>query len=186
MNSHEQDQLMKELCQAGARPAEAAKLLPIASRLKLLADKQPAGVELRRAVPNRFRLLRPLTLGAAGLAVGVIIVVASQSVLPTSWLYPVQKLSDSVAVSIDPDYRATVMMKPAQQVNSLVAARSGSQKILGTLADYASQAKAYKSMPNTNYAAFEYCESNLRQAATAAPPNVRQAIETSLQLLGAS
>jgi hypothetical protein len=180
MKQHKQNQLRQELLQAGAKTAEVKALLPIASRLELLARKQFAGVE---ATSSRLRFFRPLTVGALGLIIGTFLVIVSQSVLPTSWLYPVQKLSDSVAIDVHPQYRATVMMKRAQQVNGLVAGHSSRQKVLATLADYTNEANAYKALPHANYAAFEFCKSNLEQAASAAPSPERAAITEALTSL---
>jgi len=181
MREPKQNQLRQELLQAGAKASEVKELLSIASRLELLTNKRLTGVETTPR--TRLRIFRPLTVGALGLIIGTFLVIVSQSVLPTSWLYSVQKLSDSVAIDVHPQYRANVMMKRAQQVNGLVAAHSSRQKVLATLADYTNQASAYKTMPHANYAAFEFCKSNLEQAASAAPGPERAAISDALSSL---
>lgn len=168
-------QLRQELRQAGANASEADELTHIAASLGSL-----------KATNEHKRwsmLLKPAVLASSALAVGLIIVMLAQSVTPTSWLYPVQKLSDAVAVKAHPGYRAAVMMRRAQQVNELVASHASSQVILSTLNSYSSEAAGYKASPNTNYAVFDYCKTNLEQAAAAAPYNVRQAIINSLDSL---
>ncbi|HUY85057.1 MAG TPA: hypothetical protein VMU97_00915 [Candidatus Dormibacteraeota bacterium] len=175
-------QLRKELLAAGATAAEAKELQPIAAKLSLLKGRNAAAGN--RPKTNRWRaIVKPAVFVASGLVLGMFVIITSQAALPGSWLYPAQKFSDSVAISIHPQYRANVMMKRAQQVNQLVAQHASSERVLATLADYTAEASAYKDTPHANYAAFEYCKTNLRQAASAAPPDVRQAISISLQSL---
>ena len=78
------------------------------------------------------------------------------------------------------------MMKRALQVNELVASHANPEKVLATLADYTEKASTYRSTPNADYAAFEYCKTNLQQAASTASPAVRQAIANSLQSLSST
>jgi hypothetical protein len=183
MNDNMKLQLKKELLEAGVKPAEVNKLLPIASSLGLLKNSDTSlSKESKR--PNQwFNIAKPATLVVSGLVVGTFLIIISQAALPTSLLFPVQKFSDSIAVSIHPEYRASIMMKRAQQVNQLVVEQASSNQVLATLADYTREASAYKSMSRANYAAFEYCKTNLQQAEAAASPSVRQAITSSLQSL---
>lgn len=175
-----QNKLRKELQAAGATPAEADELLPIAADLRRL---RPARQRAQVFPIPWQRFVRPALFVLSGAVLGMAIIAWSQSALPTSWLYPVQKLSDAAAVAIHPQYRASVMMKRAEQVNELVAQHADSRAILATLADYSSEAAAYQSTSPGNYAAFEYCKTNLTQAATSASPSVRQAILGQLQQL---
>jgi hypothetical protein len=170
----DKQQLTKELTAAGASQAEVRQLVPIAANLSLLKASKP-----KRA----FTFAQPLSFAAAGLVMGMFLVIVSQAALPTSWLYPVQKLSDSVAIDVHSQYRATIMMKRAQQVNQLVANHASANEVLAALADYTNEASAYKTMPHASYSAFEYCKSNLQQASAAASPSVRQAISGSLDSL---
>ena len=174
-------QLRQELRQAGASAAEVDVLVRIASQLDQLRQSHTtaASVSSKRFV----RVFKPLAFTAAGLVVGMLLVAVAQTVSPTSFLYRVQQLSDKAAISIHPSYRATVMMKRAQQVNELVAGRASSNRVLATLADYTAEASAYKSTPHANYAAFEFCKAALEQAATSSPSAVKQAITISLQTL---
>lgn len=182
-----QTQLRRELRAAGASDEELSQLPVIAARLSKLkhSDGLSPRVTRRRRVGWRI-VLRPVAYTSLGVVLGMLLLVASQAAPATSWLFPVQKASDSVAMNMYPQYRATVMMKRARQVNQLVSAHASNQKVLATLADYTRAADAYKSMPHANYAAFEYCESNLRQASADASPNVQRAITDSLQSLETS
>lgn len=173
------EKLREELVQAGAKPSEVDELGLIAARLSLL-----------KAVPGQkpvwVKVLKPVASAVPALVVGAAIVILAQSVSPTSWLYPIQKLSDAVAIDVNPGYRVTVMMRRAQQVNELTENHASSSMILATLNSYDTEAANYKGMPHTSYAAFEYCRSNLEQAAAMAPNGVRQAINTSLKNLNAT
>jgi hypothetical protein len=175
--------LKQELLHVGASAAEVKTLLPLAARLNELSSDDVPQIGLHTARSTKLRLFRTLTVSVASIAACLILVASSQTVMPTSWLYSVQKLSDNVAVAVHPQYRATVMMKRAQQVNYLVATHADSQQVLAVLSDYDHQAGMYKNLPHANYAAFEFCKSNLQQAVKAAPPHERQAIIASLQPL---
>ena len=183
MKHSHQMRLRSELRAAGAGDAELKALLPIAANLELLQDASPARPSNRR---NWSKFAKPAGFTLSGLAAGMLLVIVSQSVLPTSPLYPVQKLSDNLAAAVQPSYRADVMMKRAHQVHELVAQRAGSGAVLAALADYTSAAGAYKAAPHTSYAAFDYCESNLEQAASIAPPGEKRAITQSLHSLQAT
>jgi hypothetical protein len=177
-------QLRRELYQAGADNTEVAILLPIASNLSRLKYSHTHSV-----VKSRGLGLRPLELaisGTLGLVLAAFVVISSQSASPASWLYPVQKVSDEIAINLHPQYRATIMMRRAQQVNQLVAEHADSNTVLATLADYTSEASAYKATPHANYSAFEFCRANLQRAAAAAPPDLRRAIISSLQAIETS
>lgn len=164
--------LRRELRLAGASEVEARELAALA-------------VDLRRLRPatrhhSRWTTILPFGLTSlAGLALGMMLVIFSQTAVAGSWLYPVQKLSDSVAILIHPDYRGAVMMKRAQQVKQLVATHASSQLVLATLASYQTEAIAYKSTSD-DYSMFEYCKASLQQAAAIAPTPERQAIEAAL------
>lgn len=180
MNTAIQKQLAKELKAVGAKPADIDNLLPIASKMSLL-KRSKKNIDTRMA-RRWLKVTKPVAFVASGLIVGMFLVMVSQAVLPSSWIYPVQKFSDSIAVNLHPAYRATVMMKLAQQVKQLVANKANSKLVLATLADYQTEASAYKTM-TSNYAAFEYCKNNLRQAATMTSGTEHQAIDNSLQSL---
>ena len=183
MRKEDKAQLQVELRQAGASEAEAHRLVPLATQLgQLRVSSLPKHLSRQRRMLG-LRPLQAIGLSLAGAVLGIALIVASQSVTPNYWLYPVQVASDGVAVALHPQYRATVMMKRAQQVNYLVAMHASTQQVLAVLRDYDHQAGAYKNMPHANYAAFEFCKSNLQQAAAGAPPTERQAIMASLRPL---
>lgn len=178
-----QDRLERELISAGASPSEISGLMPLAAGLRKLGAAEHAGGTLRPRPRWWTGMLRPALLAASGAVFGMAIVMASQSVAPTSWLYPMQELSDQGAIMIHPEYRATVMMRRARQVNELVASSATSATIKATLASYDKEAASYKLMNHSNYAAFEYCQTNLKQAAAGASGSLRQAILGSLDSL---
>lgn len=183
MNSKQHRKLTAELRAAGATNTELKELGSIASNLSKLKRKSlPLGVpdRQRRA---RLRLVLGISAPAIiGVAVGMFLVIASQTVLPGSSLYPVQAASDGLAAAINPRYQETLMMKRAEQVRQLIANHAPSKRVFATLADYKKQAASYKSVAS-NYAAFEYCKDNLQQAAGQATGRERQAINKTLSSL---
>lgn len=186
MKNQHSNVLKKELVTAGAKASEINDLTSIASALHHLSKSHAAQPKLNdRKLTRRFVFIAAGLTGLSGLTIGVAIVILAQTVLPGSWLYPVQKLSDHVAVSLHPEYRATVMMKRAEQVKVLVANHASSSDILATLSSYQAEAAAYRAI-STNYAAFEYCKANLQQAAATASVTDRQAINAALVSLKAA
>jgi hypothetical protein len=169
--------LQTELRQAGASKSETAELAQVATQLKVLSTH--AVVPVSR--PNWYRRLLPLSMASvAGLLIGAMLIAYAQTSLPGSWTYPVKKLSEQAAVLFDSNYRATLMMRRSQEVRELIHNGADQQIVLATLLDYQHEAAAYKS---TNYAAFEYCKSNLVQAAGVAPATERSAIRNALSSL---
>jgi hypothetical protein len=179
-------QLRSELHQVGADNTEVEMLLPIASSLGRLKRGHAQSRAKRRGAQLWPQFMKLAASGTLVLALGMFVIISSQIASPNSWLYPLQKVSDSVAISLHPQYRATIMMKRAQQVNQLVADHADSKLVLSTLADYTSEASAYKATPHANYAAFEFCRDNLQRAAAGAPPDIRRAITSSLQAIETS
>lgn len=172
--------LRNELKRAGALDVEVNELVELGESIKQLKEANSVP-KLRWQAKSRLIVPAGLAL-VAGLELGIMIVIASQATLPGNMLYPIQKLSDSVAVSVDPSYRATIMMKRAQEVKQLVANHANSNLVFATLDDYMSEALVYKSV-SANYAAFEDCKDNLQQAAKMATGPEYQAIENSLSSL---
>ncbi len=182
MKSQTRNNLKKELISAGAPDSEVNGLLSVARDLRQLKSAEAAFLApiLTDKPESSWRKLIPIGLTSiTGLALGMALVILAQTVSPGSWLYPVQKLSDNVAMSVDPSYRGTVMMKRAQEVKQLIAGHANSNLVLATLADYQTEAATYKSV-SANYAVYEYCKNNLRQAAANAPNPERQAINNAL------
>ncbi len=180
MNKNQQLKLKNELILEGASKAEVGKLVGLASSLTLL--KKPVA-----KLPRKLSIWpRTLIFTSSSFVVAVVltqfVVVGSQTGLPGSRLYSVQKVSDSLAVSISPSYRGTVMMRRAQQVKQLVADNANPNLVTATLAEYQSEASAYKSQ-GYNYEVFEYCKTNLEQAASIASGPELQALNNTLNSL---
>jgi hypothetical protein len=168
--------LRTELAATGADKSEIDELIQIADHLEQTRPDKNTSSYLK---------LKPLTLVStwtAAIAAGAFLIIVSQTVLPNNLLYPLQKVSDRVAIDINPGFQGTVMMKQAQQVKELVSKHANSGIVLATLADYQNSAKAYGTH-KTNYAVFEYCKNNLRQAAAMAPNTERPAIDHTLYSL---
>lgn len=169
----------EELRLAGAKESELNQLTEVADRLHRLNTPSASLKQAKQVRPGWH--LAPL--GAAlivGVLLGANVVAYAQTSLPGNWLYPSKRLSEKVAVAFDPGYRATLMMRRSQEVKELVDRHAGKPVVLATLADYKTEAAAYKS---ADYAAFEFCESNLKQAAAAAPTPERAAINGTLASL---
>jgi hypothetical protein len=182
MKNQSPNDLREELKLAGASDTETNELAVIASKIKQLKNfesplPKSALPDLRK---SKWTRLLPFGLTSiTGLTLGMALVIFSQTVLPSSWLYPVQKLSDNVAMTLNSDYKGTVMMKRAQEVKQLIAEHASSNLVLATLADYQVEASTYKTV-SANYAVFEYCKANLQQASSVAPGPERQAINNAL------
>jgi hypothetical protein len=180
--NNQSNHLREELKLAGATDAEIKELMPLSNSLKRLNSSRASISKAKSHThyQSKWKILLPIGITSIlGLAIGVALVILSQTVLPGSLLYPVQKLSDNVSMSMDSNYREMVMMQRAQEVKLLIAEHANSNLVLATLNDYKSEASVYKSS-STNYAAFEYCKSNLQQAATKATSPERQAINSTL------
>jgi len=184
MNSKQKNTLKNELKIAGATKDELGSLVNIASRLDNLksVDKQVTSRQDKHQ-SKRFKAVFAIGLPAVtGLVIGMLLIIFSQTVLPGNLMYPVQKMSDILAISMDSSYRGTIMMKRDDQVKQLVDNNASSSKVLATLADYKKQAESYKSI-SSNYDAFEYCKNSLELAAKNAPSPERQAINNTLRSL---
>jgi len=177
MTNYSHTQLRRELRSAGASAAESDELLTVASRLQALKTAQPAG----HIVRSRWARLAPLAATAVVfLVLGMGTVSYAQSSLPGTLLYPVKRISENAAVAMDPSYRATLMMRRAEEVNQLVAAHANTHTVQATLADYKVEASAYKTK---DYAALSYCKSALQQASAKATPHEQQMIASTLNSL---
>jgi len=164
MNSKD-NQLKKELLQAGAEPNEAESLEAIARALHGLKDQEPTfprNTQIPfKTIGDRRRGVLAASLTATGLAVGLIVGAIAQTTYPGATLYPVKELTENIAVAIQPGYRGTVMMHRAQEVKQLVAHRLSPNLVTTALENYKTEAASYK---GGNYADFEYCENTLSQA----------------------
>ncbi len=184
MNGKQKSTLRHELRSVGATDTEIGGLLEIANNLGRL--KNGSAHALRQWCTWRYTTLKALFLfvtpSLSGLAVGMTLIVLAQSVLPGNTLYPLQEMADTVSIDVDHSRRGAVMMKRAEQVRQLVSEHAQPNLVLATLANYRTEASAYKHTAS-NYAAFEYCKRNLQEAAAIAPPPERRAIATTLASL---
>lgn len=174
--------LNKELGLAGAKRSEAGGLIEVADRLGTLKGSHSTYAKANSSRPwwQRWHVA-PLGMSALiGIFLGASLVAYSQASLPGSWLYPAKRVSEKVAVVFDPSYRATLMMRRSQEVEELIGMHASKRIVLATLADYRTEAAAYKS---PNYAAFEYCKNNLEQAAKVATSPEQSAISDALSSL---
>jgi len=168
--------LKTELLSAGASATEADELASLAGRLRTLR----AAPERQKAA-LRFGLLPASLVAMVTLLVGMAVVSFSQSSLPGNVLYPVKRVSENTAVAANPSYRATLMMRRADEVRQLVANGASSGRVSATLDLYQTEAAAYKS---ENYPAFAFCRSNLQQAEKRANPAEKAQIAEVLKNLG--
>jgi hypothetical protein len=176
MKLNRQVTLRRELLGAGASAAEADELAGLAQSLSVL--KAAPG---RNRAPQRFGLLPVSAMAVAVLLVGMAVVTFAQASLPGGWLYPVKRVSENAAVAVDPDYRATLMMRRADEVRQLVADGAKPGTVSATLGTYRTEAAAYKT---ENYPAFVYCRSNLQQAEKHAGVQEKRQIAAVLKTLG--
>jgi hypothetical protein len=178
--SHPAD-VSAELLAAGASRIEAKRLSVLAAELSGLgAQRQPIQ---RPRQTRRWRYVPAAAIAVLCLLLSATLFEGAQAALPGSWLYPLQRVSDNVAIGIQPAYRGTLMMKRAQQVRWLAAKHAAAPAVLAVLADYTQAAAGYRHSSD-NYPVFEFCESNLRQAAAATPDaSVQGAIKHSLAQL---
>ena len=170
--------LRQELKSAGAKDEELGGLVEISYHLKRL---KPAAVFTKLHRPM-FRRRAWLLSGAAlvlGLTAGTSVVSFAQTSLPGNALYPVKTFSEKVAVTTVPNYRATVMMRRAQEVNELVTHHAAPELVLTTLNRYKTVAAGYRPQ-KANYQAFVYCKTSLQQAQAFAGGSERQAIAQSV------
>lgn len=179
MNHKPNDNLEQELQAAGADPGLARELVALAGQVSQLKGREPKPLTPKSLTKRRPRIFAPLTIlvATAGLALGVVLVAFSQTSYPGNVLYPVKRASESLAVSVAPDYRGTLMMRRAGEVKHLVARHHDARLVMTALAEYKVEVAAYKT---NNYATLEYCKSNLQQAETMAQGQEHQAIADTL------
>ena len=177
------NKLTDELLSAGASEGEARELAQLALSLSHLNGTEPklAGRAGKRVWWRAKLGLWPV-LGTAlvGLAAGTAVVAIAQTAIPGGPLYPVKRASERIAATVQPDYRTTIMMHRAQEVRILVAEGQNSRLVTAALADYKADMRGLKT---NNYAALDYCHSNLLQAEAIAPPAEKQQIATVLSEL---
>jgi len=164
-HSHDRD-LHDELLAAGATKDEAEQLGVIADHISRLGHTTKRRKNYRSSIVS-------VLIGAA--VACVVLITATQQVLPSSVLYPIENASDTALVILHPDYRGKRMMKQANQIEQLVRQHAPSNIVLASLTAYENDESAYQKTA-TNYATLGHCKDSLQAAATIAPTNERQAI----------
>lgn len=184
MNAKQKSKLQHELRSVGATYEEIGRLVNIASSLGRLKSEHRQSLQPRHEWQHsKLKTLCMFAVSSlSSLAIGMMLIIFSQAVLPGNILYPLQRVSDTVSASVDHSYGGTVMMKRAEQVRQLISEHAPPGLVLTTLADYEIEASAYKHTAS-NYAAFEYCKNSLQEASTMALPAEKQAINTTLRSL---
>ena len=179
MNDRQATVLKKELEVAGASTAEADDLIVLAKQLTTLKETD------HKDMPLLVTLVRSLCYSMVPIGcfmAGVLTITLSQAGEPDSPFFPIQEISDRMAVQLSPNYRGEVMMKRAQQVRYLVTEHASQAKILAALNDYQIEAATYAFTPH-NYDVYSFCKSNLSQAAAGANGDTKQAILHTLNVL---
>ena len=183
MKQHKLNTLSDELLSVGAGTDEARELSRLALALGELkytrAEQTSAFSSLKK---SRRVWLPAVTAGIIGAALGMILITLAQTSLPGAPLYPLKRASEGVAVSVQSNYRGTIMMRRAQEVQALVNQHANQELVLGTLADYRLDAQAYE-QTSAHYSLFEYCKSSLQQAEAQATASEREAIQQTLDTL---
>jgi hypothetical protein len=180
MKNNDTQLLETQLREAGASPDEAHTLARYGHLLHMLKDKEPRvthdmRLPLARQLGRRRRVT-PLiaslfTIGS--LTIGLAVASIAQIAYPGNLLYPVKRLTENVAVIIQPNYRGTLMMRRAVEVKQLVTFHQNPKLINTTLQSYKTEASDYY---GGDYADYEYCESTLVQAEHLANGTERLAI----------
>ncbi len=168
MKNNDTNSLESQLTQAGASPSEARALAGLSVSLRKLQGTEPQLASINRSrslfrhAPGRRVTTAISSLAVVGtVAIGLAIASIAQTTYPGQLLYPVKRLTENVAVIIQPNYRGVLMMRRAQEVKQLVALHNNPRLINATLQSYKQDVAGFK---GGSYADFEYCESTLRQA----------------------
>jgi hypothetical protein len=183
--------LEQELVLGGATASEARELAGLARQLpevrQLPLLQTPAGLKHgHRMVRHRRTMRRWSLMGvlggamAAAVLVTVITTAAAQTAAPGEALYPVKRASEAVAVRVAPGFHDDMMMRRADEVNTLVERHKSNGLISATLASYN---QAVTRDPAGSYAARDYCAGTLKAAAAKADPGTRSQIMHSLSQL---
>ncbi|HUD11417.1 MAG TPA: hypothetical protein VMS08_03330 [Candidatus Saccharimonadia bacterium] len=184
MNGRRNQDLEKELEQSGATQDEARTLANYAQSLRQLKDSEPklrplnvGTLHSHKLRPGRTRMLATGLTVIGTLVAGIAIAAVAQTSIPGNFLYPVKRVTENVAVTLQPNYRGVLMMRRAQEVAQLVALHKNPGLVNETLQSYKTDVADYK---GNNYADFEYCENSLAQAQSMSQGSERLAIATTL------
>lgn len=178
--------LQDELCLAGASAHQAAELATLAGQLKSLKTAPQATTKtlFEPLVPparSRFKLY--VLPAFSFLMIVAVLLTFAQSSLPGSLLYPVKRASENTVAFVDPGFKATMMMRRAQEINDLVATHAPAAVVVATLEDYRSDVQLYRV---SDTSVLKYCTSKLQAAAAIAPDYEKRVILKTLVLIGTS
>jgi hypothetical protein len=179
--------IRRELRSAGASDKESDHLAALAIQISQLTSPEVPRTERMKPYLRDRRVLSIAVRSALyllslliGLLVGILLASNAQPSTPDSWLYPIKKLTEHLALHQDPEYRTALMMRRAQEVAYLVEAHSSTQNIMVALAAYK---KALGDSKSSSYPALAYCKDKLEQAEKQAHDPERQAIANMLDSL---
>jgi len=188
------DDLVKELKIRGLPPAEAEELGQVATSfgelgrfarsekvkeqflVKLLgARKKQLFAWPRLFAPAVAFVLILLVLGAGS-------VVFAQKSLPGDFLYPVKRLSENVAVSLNPALEQEIVVRRSQEVKDLVEKKEDPQLVKNTLEDFSEDSQKAKNKGQAN-GKLEESVKNLEEAKERSSEDERRQIEETLKKL---
>jgi hypothetical protein len=175
MNTTSTEELRHELRLAGATREEIRALIPIATQLQAL----PKTIKRHHTSVFRWPILAASSLVSLAIIVFAMLL-AMPAITPGNPFAAMQHGADNIAIAVHPNYRDTVMMKQADQINALVASHAATKTVLASLADYRTTVGAYTGR-SPHYGTVEYCRAELRKAANRASEPERNIITASLQ-----
>jgi len=109
-------------------------------------------------------------------------VVFAQKSLPGDVLYPVKRLSENVAVSLNPELEQEIVVRRSQEVKDLVEKKEDSELVKNTLDDFSEDSKEAKSKGHAN-GNLEEGVRNLEDARERSSEDERRQIEETLKKL---
>ena len=188
------DDLVKELKIRGLPPAEAEELGHVATNFGELGRfarsekvKEQFLVKLLGARKKQLfawpRLFAPavafvwilLVLGAGS-------VVFAQKSLPGDVLYPVKRLSENVAISLNPALEQEIVVRRSQEVKDLVEKKEDPQLVKNTLEDFSEDSQKAKNKGQAN-GKLEESVKNLEEAKERSSDDEKKQIEETLKKL---
>src|SRR3989344_2334034 len=188
------DDLVKELRIRGLPPAEAEELGQVATSfgelgrfarsekvkeqflVKLLgARKKQLFAWPRLFAPAVAFVLILLVLGAGS-------VVFAQKSLPGDVLYPVKRLSENVAISLNPALEQEIVVRRSQEVKDLVEKKEDPELVKNTLEDFSEDSQKAKNKGHAN-GNLEEGVRNLEDARERSSEDERRQIDETLKKL---
>ena len=188
------DDLTKELKIRGLSQAQADELGEVAGSLRQIG-RFPRSEEVKEQFLVRLlgarkkesfawsRLFAPavaFVLILAVLASGS--VVLAQKSLPGDFLYPVKRLSENAAVSLNPEFEQKIVVRRSQEVKDLVEQKEDPGLVKDTLDDFSKDSQKAKSEGHAN-GNIEEGVRNLEDARERSSDDERRQIEETLKTL---